>query len=59
VTIGGQNVSVLYAGLAPGLIGVYQVNVGVEATVPSGAAVPIVVTVGSQASNTATVAVDQ
>jgi uncharacterized protein (TIGR03437 family) len=59
VTIGGQNVSVLYAGLAPGLIGVYQVNVGIEPAVPVGAAVPIIVTVGSQASNTATVAVDQ
>jgi uncharacterized protein (TIGR03437 family) len=41
VTIGGQSVSVLYAGLAPGLIGVYQVNVGVEPPVPTGSAVPI------------------
>ncbi len=37
-TIGGRPATVTYAGSAPGLIGVYQVNVMVPATAPSGSA---------------------
>ena len=51
VTIGGQPATVLYAGGAPGLVaGVLQVNVRVPDGVTPGPAVPVVVTVGSAAS---------
>jgi uncharacterized protein (TIGR03437 family) len=36
VTIGGVQANVLYAGLAPGFVGLYQVNVQMPAGVPSG-----------------------
>ena len=36
MTIGGTNATVQYAGLAPGLVGVYQFNVVVPANLPTG-----------------------
>jgi len=36
VSVGGQTGTVLFSGLAPGTIGVYQVNVQIPSTVPSG-----------------------
>ena len=53
--IGGQPATVLFAGLAPGFAGVYQVNL----TVPQLAAGdhPLQVTVGGVASNTGTISV--
>ncbi len=58
VTIGGVSAPVQYAGSAPGLVyGVMQVNVLVPSTVASGAQ-PVVVTVGTVASqNGVTVAI--
>ena len=56
VTIGGQNAPVLFAGLTPGLIALLQLNV----TVPAGLAAgnyPMVVIIGGQKSNSATVSV--
>ncbi|MDQ6677961.1 MAG: hypothetical protein M3Z09_11755, partial [Acidobacteriota bacterium] len=51
VTVGGQPATVSYAGSAPGLVsGVMQLNVIVPAGVASGAAVPVIVTVGSASS---------
>jgi len=47
VTLGGVELPVLYAGLAPGLVGVDQINVTVPFTVPDGMAVPLVITAGS------------
>jgi uncharacterized protein (TIGR03437 family) len=48
VTIGGRPAQVLYRGQAPNFVsGVLQVNVRVPDDAPSGAAVPIVITVGS------------
>jgi uncharacterized protein (TIGR03437 family) len=44
-TIGGLDAPVRFSGLTPTLVGLYQVNVQVPAAVPSGAAVPLVVTV--------------
>ncbi len=56
VTIGGQNAAIQYAGLTPGSPGLYQIN----AVVPSGAtgnSVAVVLTVGTQSSPAATMAI--
>jgi uncharacterized protein (TIGR03437 family) len=51
VTIGGVTVTPAYAGAAPGAVaGLMQVNVVVPATVASGGAVPVVLTVGTASS---------
>ncbi len=48
VTIGGISAPLVYSGGAPGLVaGVIQINARVPATAPVGAAVPIVVRVGT------------
>jgi uncharacterized protein (TIGR03437 family) len=57
VTIGGMPAVVSYSGLAPGLVGLYQVNVQVPNNTPTGNAVNLAITVGSLTSNTVTVAV--
>jgi len=62
-TIGGVNAPVVFAGLTPTLVALYQVNVQVPAGVPTGNAVPLVVTVTDPAtgatyqSNTVTIAI--
>jgi len=45
------------AGLAPGFVGLYQVNVLVPTGVGAGAAVPVVISIGGATSNTVTIAV--
>lgn len=57
VTIGGMTTRVSFAGLTPGFVGLYQVNVEVPPGAPSGAAVAVALTVGGISSNTATVAI--
>ena len=57
VTIGGQPATVSFAGLAPGFVGVYQVNAQVPTVVTPGDTVPVVLTQGGFESNTATIAV--
>lgn len=57
VTIGGVNASVSFSGLAPGYVGLYQVNALVPAGVASGSAVPVIIKMGDATSNTATIAV--
>jgi uncharacterized protein (TIGR03437 family) len=57
VTIGGLAAGVTFAGLAPGFVGLYQVNAGVPAGVSPGNAVPVVIMMGNSASNTVTIAV--
>jgi uncharacterized protein (TIGR03437 family) len=57
LTIGGVRAAVSFAGLTPGASGLYQVNATVPAGVPSGAAVPVVLTIGAVASLPVTVAV--
>jgi uncharacterized protein (TIGR03437 family) len=59
--INGQTAEVLYAGAAPGEVaGMLQVNVRIPANVPSGASVPVTITVGDATSQAGvTVAVKQ
>jgi uncharacterized protein (TIGR03437 family) len=57
VNIGGMPAVVSYSGLAPGLVGLYQVNVQVPNNAPTGPAVTLAISVGSLTSNTVTVAV--
>ncbi len=57
VLIGEQPAVVSFAGLAPGFVGVYQVNAEVPAGASPGDAVPVVIIQGGVQSNTATIAV--
>jgi minor extracellular serine protease Vpr len=57
VTIGGVSAPVAFSGLAPGFVGLYQVNVQIPTTAPVGAAIPIVLVIGGFTSNPATIAV--
>jgi uncharacterized protein (TIGR03437 family) len=43
-TIGGQSAQVLFAGLAPGYAGVYQVDLEVPSGIATGASLPVVLT---------------
>ena len=57
VTIGGQQATVEFAGLAPTFAGLYQINARVPAGVAAGSSVPLVITQNGIASNTVTIAV--
>jgi uncharacterized protein (TIGR03437 family) len=46
VTLGGVALNVEFAGLAPGEVGVYQINATVPSNTPQGLSVPLVVTQG-------------
>jgi uncharacterized protein (TIGR03437 family) len=57
VTIGGKNAKVQFSGMAPGFVGVWQINAEVPADVTPSIAVPLVVTAAGASSNTVTIAV--
>lgn len=58
VTIGGQPATVLFAGLVPGAVGIYQVNAVIPAGAPAGASIPVGITVDGHTSQPgATIAV--
>jgi uncharacterized protein (TIGR03437 family) len=57
VTIGGIVAQVSFSGLAPGAVGLYQVNVQVPVGAPAGDAVPVTLSIGGVDSNTVTIAV--
>jgi uncharacterized protein (TIGR03437 family) len=57
VSIGGVPAVVSFAGLAPGTVGEYQLNVQVPQGIAAGAAVPVVVSIGGVQSNTVTIGV--
>ena len=57
VTIGGVFAQVSFSGLAPGAVGLYQVNVQVPGGAPAGDAVPVVISIGDATSNAVTIAV--
>jgi uncharacterized protein (TIGR03437 family) len=46
VLLGGQQLSVSYAGLSPGEVGVYQINVTVPSSTPEGLDIPLTITQG-------------
>ncbi len=58
VTIGGQNATVLFSGLAPGFAGLYQLNVTIPDGLPPGDA-EIVISVGDQPSPPVSVSIGQ
>ena len=47
VSLGGINLPVLFSGLAPGMVGVDQINVSVPFNVPDGMLIPLVITQGT------------
>jgi uncharacterized protein (TIGR03437 family) len=57
VTIGGQPAAVQFAGLTPGLVGLYQVNVQILSGVTPGASVPLVISQDGVPSNTVTLGI--
>jgi uncharacterized protein (TIGR03437 family) len=57
VSIGGVSAKVLFSGLAPGFVGLYQINAVVPSGIPSGNALPVTVSTGGVISNTVTMAV--
>ncbi len=57
MSVGGENAPVSFSGLAPGFVGLYQVNAQIPSNAPSGSAVPIILKIGGVTSNTATIAV--
>ncbi|HKW96882.1 MAG TPA: hypothetical protein VJN43_04070 [Bryobacteraceae bacterium] len=58
VTIGSATALVTFSGLAPGLVGVYQINVQVPAGIQPGPAVPVNLTISGVPSNTVTMSVE-
>jgi len=58
VTIGGEPAPVVFSGLAPGFVGLYQVNAEVPAEAPPGEAVELKLTIGGVESNTVTTVVE-
>lgn len=59
VEIGGVDAEVLFSGLAPGFVGLYQVNAVVPRDAPQGEAIPLVVEVGGVLSNVVTIAISE
>jgi uncharacterized protein (TIGR03437 family) len=57
VSIGGASAQAFFAGLTPGFAGLYQVNAYVPSGLTPSAAVPLVLSVAGQLSNTVTVAI--
>jgi len=57
VTIGGKNAKVQFSGMAPGFVGLWQINAEVPQDVTPGGAVPLVITAAGAQGNTVTIAV--
>ena len=51
VTLGGRDLSVLYAGLVPGAVGLYQINATVPGGVTQGLEIPLVITQGAASTS--------
>jgi uncharacterized protein (TIGR03437 family) len=50
VTVGGRAATVVFSGLTPGFVGLWQINVQLAPDTPTGSAVPIVVNYGDQST---------
>lgn len=46
VTLGGATLPLIFAGIAPGEVGVYQINTKVPSSVPSGLSIPLTINQG-------------
>ena len=57
VTINARPARVLFSGLAPGYVGLWQINVEIPADTPTGPPVPLQVSAGGRSSNIVTIAV--
>ena len=57
LTIGGVTAQVAFSGLAPGFVGLYQVNAVVPTGVVAGSQVPVVITSAGQSSAPVTIAI--
>jgi uncharacterized protein (TIGR03437 family) len=51
VTLGGVSMNISYAGLAPGEVGVYQINAKVPAKPPQGMEIPLVIDQGGASTS--------
>ena len=58
VTIGGVQARVLFSGMAPGYVGLWQINAEVPSSVTPGPAVALSISAGGVISNTVTIAVE-
>jgi len=58
VSVGAVDAPVSFSGLAPGFVGLYQVNAQIAEGTPSGDAVDLLLTIGGVPSNQVTIAVD-
>lgn len=58
VTIGGQAARVIFSGMAPGFVGLWQINAEVPQNITPGPAVSLVISAGGFSSNTVTIAVE-
>lgn len=57
-TIGGKPATVYFSGLAPGFVGLWQLNVQVPADAPGGASVEVIINFGGKMANRVTIAVE-
>jgi uncharacterized protein (TIGR03437 family) len=57
VTINARPARVLFSGMAPGYVGLWQINVEIPADTPTGPPVPLQVTAGGRSSNIVTISV--
>jgi uncharacterized protein (TIGR03437 family) len=57
VSIGGVNAAVIFSGLAPGYIGLYQVDAIIQPGTPTGDGVSVQITINGVGSNVVTIAV--
>lgn len=57
-TVGGKPATVYFSGLAPGFVGLWQLNVQIPTDAPSGTSVEVVVTFNGKTANRVTIAVE-
>ena len=50
VMLGGASLNILYAGLVPGSVGLYQINATVPGSVPQGLSIPLVISQGGSST---------